>query len=236
MIRIKLPGSTDRVSITTNLSATDPSGADSELVPDAVLKNIETIIDLETRHQYSLPLHQQIIEKMAASFGQPWFLYLQLIFFTTWWVGSQLMNGRLTQWDLPKFNVYEQGLDVASLLISTGVLIYQARQEKIAEERSHLTLQLNLLTEQKIAKLIALVEELRTDLPNVRDRQDLEACEMQKTTDPQVVLNALKETLDATATAKEEQDKPIEVSLSSDTNPTSENSTSKGDRSLEGRQ
>ncbi|MCY7285604.1 MAG: DUF1003 domain-containing protein [Cyanobacteria bacterium CAN_BIN43] len=93
-----------------------------------------------------------------------------------------------------------------SRITSTGVLIYQARQEKVAEERSHLTLQLNLFTEQKIAKLIALVEELRTDLPNVRNRHDSEAFEMQKTTNPQVVLNALKETLNAATIMKEEED------------------------------
>lgn len=202
MIRINLPASTDEFSTSIDLSVT----TDPELVPDAVLKNIETIIELETQHESSLPLHQRIIEKTAASFGQPWFLYFQIVFFAIWWFGSQVINEKLVQWNLPRFNVYEQGLDVASLLISTGVLIYQARQEKVAEERSHLTLQLNLLTEQKIAKLIALVEELRTDLPNVRNRHDSEASEMQKTTNPQVVLNALKETLNATAITKEEQD------------------------------
>jgi uncharacterized membrane protein len=220
MIRINLPASTDDFSSSADLSTADP-----ELVPDAVLKNIETIIDLETRHEYSLPLHQRIVEKMAAGFGQPWFLYFQLIFFTTWWFGSQLISGRFVQWHVPTFNVYEQGLDVAALLISTGVLIYQARQEKVAEERSHLTLQLNLLTEQKIAKLIALVEELRTDLPNVHNRYDSEASEMQKTTNPQIVLNALKETLNATAITKEEEDAAIQdtaiaAPLPSPINPT----------------
>ena len=215
MIRINLPASTDEFSASIDLSVT----ADPELVPDAVLKNIETIIELETRHESSLPLHQRLIEKTAASFRQSWFLYFQLIFFTSWWFCSQLINERLVQWRVPIFNAYEQGLDVASLLISTGVLIYQARQEKVAGERSHLTLQLNLLTEQKIAKLIALVEELRTDLPNVRNRHDSEASEMQKTTDPQVVLNALKETLNATAITKEEQDATINASLPT-VNPT----------------
>ncbi|NJR40902.1 MAG: DUF1003 domain-containing protein [Leptolyngbyaceae cyanobacterium CSU_1_4] len=217
MIRINVPASTkNEFSGSIDLSVT----ADSELVPDAVLKNIETIIDLETRHESSLPLHQRIIEKTAASFGQPWFLYFQLIFFTGWGFSSGLIHERLVQWQVPRFNIYEQGLDVASLLISTGVLIYQARQEKIAEERSHLTLQLNLLTEQKIAKLIALVEELRTDLPNVRNRHDSEASEMQKTTNPQVVLNALKETLNSTAITKEEQDALLNSTKSSPSNST----------------
>jgi uncharacterized membrane protein len=78
-------------------------------------------------------------------------------------------------------------------LISTGVLIHQARQEQVSEERSHLMLQLNLITEQKIAKLIALVEELRTDLPNVKNRADLEAEIMQQTIDPQAILEVLQQ-------------------------------------------
>ncbi len=65
----------------------------------------------------------------------------------------------------------------------------------MAEQRSHLTLQINLLTEQKIAKLIELVEELRADLPDIRDRYDLEAQLMKQATDPQVVLNILQENL-----------------------------------------
>jgi len=218
MIRINLPASTDKFSTSIDLSVT----ADSELIPDAVLKNIETIIELETQHESSLPLHQRLLEKTAASFGQPWFLYFQLIFFASWWFSSQLLNERFVQWHVPRLNVYEQGLDVASLLIATGVLIYQARQEKVAEERSQLTLQLNLLTEQKIAKLIALVEELRTDLPNVPNRHDSEAFEMQRTTDPQVVLNALKETLNAATIIKEKEDAMTDAPSSSSIHPSSE--------------
>jgi uncharacterized membrane protein len=81
-------------------------------------------------------------------------------------------------------------------LISTGVLIYQTRQEELSEERSHLMLQLNLLTEQKIAKLISLVEELRVDLPDVIDRDDLEAEIMKQATDPEAILGALQQNLE----------------------------------------
>lgn len=56
-------------------------------------------------------------------------------------------------------------------------------------------LQLNLLSEQKIAKIIALLEELRTDLPEVVDRHDPEAAVMQDAADPIAVLEALQENL-----------------------------------------
>ncbi|MGB8299016.1 MAG: hypothetical protein WCG85_26595 [Polyangia bacterium] len=59
------------------------------------------------------------------------------------------------------------------------------------EERSHLDLQVNLLAEHKVAKLIALVEELRRDLPMVRDRIDREADAMQEAVDPNAVIEVL---------------------------------------------
>ena len=159
-----------------------------EPLPEPILKNIETIALLETEHGQNLPAHQQILERAAAVCGQPIFLYSQIIFFTAWWICSELVRLHILSWDLPTFTLHEEGLDVAALLISTGVLIYQTRQDKLAEERSHLALQLNLLTEQKIAKLIALVEELRIDLPNVQNRLDIEAEEMQKIADPLALL------------------------------------------------
>jgi len=52
----------------------------------------------------------------------------------------------------------------------------------------------NLLSEQKIAKLIALVEELRCDLPNIKNRCDPEAEVMKQPADPQMVVEALEDT------------------------------------------
>ncbi|GAB4244368.1 MAG: hypothetical protein Kow0049_34220 [Stanieria sp.] len=88
------------------------------------------------------------------------------------------------------------GIDLASLLIATGILVKQTHQDKLAEQRSHLSLQINLLTEQKITKLIDLMEELLKDLPIVRNRYDWEAEMMKEATDPQIVLDILQENLE----------------------------------------
>ena len=172
-----------------------PTKTEIESLPEPVQRNIATIIQLETEHGQKIPLHHQLLERVAVSFSHPKFLYGQIIFFSGWWLCSYLSSHGILPRDLVKFSLREDGLSVASLLISTGVLVYQNRQEKIAEERSHLTLQINLLTEQKIVKIITLLEELRTDLPNIRDRQDLEVAEMQQPIDPQSLLVAIKESL-----------------------------------------
>ena len=77
--------------------------------------------------------------------------------------------------------------------MTTMVLITQNRQTHDAEQRAQLDLQINLLAEQKVAKLIALLEELRRDLPIVQDRVDRAAEAMTEPVDPHAVLSALQE-------------------------------------------
>ncbi|MGD0674814.1 MAG: hypothetical protein ABSC94_05310 [Polyangiaceae bacterium] len=76
-----------------------------------------------------------------------------------------------------------------------GVLALHARQE--GQQRAHLDLQVNLLSEQKVAKVVALIEELRRDLPNVQDRKDSLADAMSNAVDPSAVISVPEENLDA---------------------------------------
>ena len=72
----------------------------------------------------------------------------------------------------------------------------QNRLAKLEELRAHLDLKVTLLTEQKAAKLIDLLEELRRDLPNVRNRHDPEAMALQQPMNPELVRAALDERKD----------------------------------------
>jgi uncharacterized membrane protein len=49
-----------------------------------------------------------------------------------------------------------------------------------------------LLTEQKVTKLIHLLEELRADLPGVRTRHDPHVSRLKKPADPTRLVSALK--------------------------------------------
>jgi uncharacterized membrane protein len=184
-----------RATPTSDAYTNDNNTPDVESLPEPVRQNIETIIQLETEHGRQIPTHHRVIERIAASFGQPKFLYSQIVFFSAWWLCSHFSSIGILPKQFPKFNLRADGLNVASLLITTGVLVYQSRQEQLAEERSHLMLQIDLLSEQKIVKIIDLLEELRADLPNVRDRIDPEIEQMQQPIDPQALLVALKESL-----------------------------------------
>lgn len=166
-------------------------------LPQQVIDNIESVIGFQVKQEQIAPWHDQLLNKVSAIFGRSYFLYAQLIFFIIWISWSHVTGDATLPFNFPKYNLQDQSLDMAALLISTGVLIRQSRQEKLAEQRSHLMLQINLLTEQKTAKIIALLEELRTDSPSLNDRHDWEAEILQQATDPQVVLNILQENLNA---------------------------------------
>jgi uncharacterized membrane protein len=64
---------------------------------------------------------------------------------------------------------------------------------RLADQRAHLDLQVNLLTEQKVTKLIHLIEELRTPLPGVEERHDPHLSELKRPTDATQLASALKQ-------------------------------------------
>jgi uncharacterized membrane protein len=174
------------------------------LIPEQIVKNVEAITSHQERYQEQATTAQRVLEKIVSIFGRPEFLYFQIGFFALWEICGHLVDLGILPTSFPEFDLREQWLDLASLFISTGVLVYENRQEKVSEERSHLMLQLNLITEQKIAKLISLVEELRTDLPNVKNRNDEEAELMKQATDPQVILEVIQKISEPSPSSPEE--------------------------------
>ncbi|MEH2394285.1 MAG: DUF1003 domain-containing protein [Nostoc sp.] len=180
-------------------------------LPSAISQNIETIIALHRRYEKDVPRHQRVVEAASAFFGRPAFLYSILLGITLWVIPNILPRRLgLSRFDPPPFSWLQFSLTTGSLLVTTGVLIKQERQEKLAEQRAQLSLQLNLLSEQKIAKLIGLVEELRQDIPNVKNRSDPEAEMMKSPTDPHAIINVLEETLASELTNFSQQKTPTQ--------------------------
>lgn len=99
----------------------------------------------------------------------------------------------MTAFDPLPFPFLDGILSLAALVSTTVILIAQNRQTRLEQQHTHLTLQVNLLTEQKVTKLIHLMEELRRDLPMVRDRHDPQSEAMQQPTDAEEVVSAIRE-------------------------------------------
>jgi len=164
---------------------------------DDLNENVETLASLRARAEQEVSRHQRRIERLTAQLGQPRSFYVILSSVAAW-SGFNLLAPRLglRAFDPPPF-VWLQGVvGLGALLMATIILITQNRQTKHADQRSQLDLQVNLLAEQKAAKVIALLEELRRDLPTVRDRVDRVADAMEAPVDPHAVLSALEDLKD----------------------------------------
>jgi len=155
---------------------------------------VETIAELDRMVERRVPRHQQLIEVLATQLGQPRILYL-LLALVAGWIGLNVLWPRLA-WDAPPFFWLQGFLALLSVTTTTVVLITQTRWLRRVERRSQLDLHINLLAEEKVAKLVALLEELRRDLPSVRDRPDPEAAAMSRGTDASEVLDELERSLD----------------------------------------
>lgn len=161
---------------------------------DQISQNIEAVLEFYAREEQKISRSQRILERISRSIGQPVFLGIILLFVALW----MLANAALRQFGMVEFDpapfFWLQGMvGLGALLTATVVLTKQNRLAKLAEQRAHLDLKVTLLTEQKAAKLIDLLEELRRDLPNVRNRPDPEAAILQQSMNPELVLAALDE-------------------------------------------
>jgi uncharacterized membrane protein len=166
-------------------------------VPDHVHDNIATIAQLRERIARGVTRHQRVVESFAQRLSRPLSVYALLGVVLGWTVYNGVSE-RLgwPQLDRAPFLWLQGGIALYAALVTTLILVAQSRQRQEAEQRAHLEFQLNLLAEQKTTKIIALLEELRRDLPNVRDRTDPVAEAMQQEVDPQAVHSAINDDVD----------------------------------------
>jgi uncharacterized membrane protein len=161
-------------------------------------KNIQAIIALHDQAESKLTQEQRLIEKGTAWLSRPGFIFSSLAGMLSWVLYNYVaFKVGFLSFDPPPFPILQDLLSIASFLVTVMVLSAENRQGKTQERQGQLDLQMNLLAEQKITKIIALFEELRRDLPSVQNRHDPEASTMQEATDPLEVLNALEEKLEA---------------------------------------
>ncbi|MBA2682060.1 MAG: DUF1003 domain-containing protein [Ktedonobacteraceae bacterium] len=187
------------------LASKAPEGEEVSQISDLIDHNIETIVSLHMHAELKVSRHQRFLERLTSLLGRPSAFYLVLVLIVAW-VFFNVFDPYV---HLPVFDpvpfAWLQGLiGLSAMLMTILVLITQNRQARFAERRKHLDLQINLVVEHKVSKLIALVEELRRDMPIVRDRYDQEAEAMSESVDPEAVFLALDETL-AEMNPEEEQ-------------------------------
>jgi uncharacterized membrane protein len=141
-----------------------PANDSDPEVPCAVIENIDEVIALEERSEQDRPRVERWAGSIGSFIGTIAFVAVHLSVFTLW----ILVNTRMLAWVEP-FDPYPFALlstifSVESVLLTTFVLITQNRMGQQADHRAHLDLQVNLLTEKEVTKLIHILDRVAARL------------------------------------------------------------------------
>ncbi len=168
----------------------------ADAMQNPINQNIETIARIHRQMESEIDQHQRTIERVTAFLGRPRFLYMMGTVIILWIVANTfLVFVGLHAFDPQPFTWLLEIINFTSLFITIVILITQNRQNRTLEQRRHLELQFEMLIEQKVTKIIAMLEELRTDLPQVQNRHDPEVEAMKRPVDPNEVLATLDQML-----------------------------------------
>jgi uncharacterized membrane protein len=162
--------------------------------PPHLEENIDSVLEVQRREWEQRAPSQRIVERVSRYIGRPLYLVVLVTFVGVWIAANTLLPhwGRASFDPFP-YQLLEGILTLAALISTTIVLIAQNRQARLEQQHTHIALQINLTTEQKVAKVINLIEELRRDLPMVKNRYDRQAETFAEKTDALQVLSAIEE-------------------------------------------
>jgi uncharacterized membrane protein len=163
-------------------------------VPDHIQQTINTIAGVHVRHQRQASRAHRFVEGTVALVARPGFIALLTLFVAGWVAANLALAAEGRAFDPPPFPILQDIGTLAALYITVLILITTQREKEIGEHREQLTLELAILSEQKSAKIIQLIEEARRDNPLIGDRHDAEAAQLAVPADPEAVLDAIKDT------------------------------------------
>ena len=165
------------------------------ILPAHMSDTISAIAKLHADHERSATPVQRLIEKMTEWFAKPRFVAAFTVFVVAWVIVAEVQprfSG--TSFDPLPFNLLQGVLTVLAVYMTALILSTQRRAALLASHREQLTLELATLAEQKSAKTIALLEEIRRDNPLLPNRVDEDAEAMAQCADPGAVLKAIIDT------------------------------------------
>jgi uncharacterized membrane protein len=175
----------------------------SQDLPPHIAEAVKTIAGLHKEHHRKATPAERIVDRTTAAIGRPPFLFGLIVISVAWAIGNYLAErAGGNPPDPPPFAWMSFALAWMALVIAVLILTSQRRADRLSHLREHMNLEATLLTEQKTRKIIALLEELRRDSPQIHDRHDPEAAQMAEKADPNAVLDVIEETAEDAARSR----------------------------------
>jgi uncharacterized membrane protein len=155
-------------------------------------RNIQALQLRRQREEVEATTEERIAEAITRFTGSMLFVYLHLAFFGFWIVANLGWMPGVPSWD-PSFVVLAMMASVEAIFLSTFVLISQNRMSAVAAKRADLDLQISLLAEHEVTKLVTLVSAI-ADRMDVKTQVDTELDEITKDVAPEAVLDKIEAT------------------------------------------
>jgi uncharacterized membrane protein len=148
---------------------------------------------------------QRLANRITLTLGRPISLVIIFGIAIAWVIGNYVARATgsvaLEEFPFPDLGFIAT---IGALLVALLILTTQRHEEELAESRAQLTLHIAMLSERKIAKVIALLEEQRRDNPLLPSRVDHEAADMSQPSDHDTALELIDEASDQRRRAVEE--------------------------------
>jgi uncharacterized membrane protein len=171
--------------------AASGTGTSGDALPAHAGTSIDAIARMHAQHEDHASPAQRMIEHLIRAVATPascLVITLALLAGTAWhvaWqIGAPVTDPRNFMW-IDAFGTY------AALLMTALILATQRRADEFADARERLMLELALVSEQKTAKIIELLEQLRRDHPAIGDHVDHQANAMARPIDPDALFDAV---------------------------------------------
>ncbi len=156
----------------------------------ALRRNIDTLRRRREQEEANASAQERVASAISRFSGSMRFVYLHAAAYGFWILANLGWVPGLKPWD-PTFVVLAMIASVEAIFLSTFILITQNRMAAAADRRAELDMQIGLLAEAEITKLVQLVSEIaqRMGVPAAH-QPELE--EMKKQVAPEAVLDAIQ--------------------------------------------
>jgi uncharacterized membrane protein len=167
-----------------------PVGEHPSGLAPVVERNIRALLTRRSEEQARRSMQGKMADGITRFTGSMTFVYLHLVLFGLWIVINLGWLPILPQFD-PTFVVLAMFASVEAIFLSTFVLITQNRMAALADKRADLDVQISLLSEHEITRLITLVTAI-ADRLDVEQARDPELPELAKDVHPEKVLDEME--------------------------------------------
>ena len=157
----------------------------------ALRRNIDALRRRREDEEASASFEERLAERITSFGGSMRFVYAHAAIYGFWILANLGVLPGIRPWD-PTFVVLAMIASVEAIFLSTFILITQNRMAAAADRRAELDVQVSLLAEQEITKLVELVSEI-ADRMGVDHATGADVQEMKREVAPEAVLDAIEE-------------------------------------------